>query len=155
MRTIETNLYQFSELSEQAKQKAIENLWDINVNFNWWGFTYEDAENVGIEIRGFDLDRGGYCDLICDDDCIEVAQNIIKNWGSDCDGYSIAQKFIEDFKTVSEDDLSDLEQQFTKDLSYVYLEMLREEYKYQTSEQAIIETIEANEYEFTENGKLC
>jgi len=32
--------------------------------------------------------------------------------------------------------------------------MLQKEYEYQMSDEAIIETIEANEYEFTENGKL-
>jgi hypothetical protein len=32
--------------------------------------------------------------------------------------------------------------------------MLRQEYEYLTSEGAIIETIEANEYEFTEEGRM-
>jgi hypothetical protein len=32
--------------------------------------------------------------------------------------------------------------------------MLSKEYDYQTSEEAIIETIKANDYDFTENGNL-
>jgi predicted transcriptional regulator len=32
--------------------------------------------------------------------------------------------------------------------------MLQKEYEYLTSEEAIIETIEANEYEFTEKGEM-
>ena len=35
------------------------------------------------------------------------------------------------------------------------LTLLRREYDYFTSEEAIIETIEANEYEFDENGNLA
>lgn len=152
MRTKVINLYSFDELSEEAKQKVISELWDINVNFNWWQFTYEDAENVGIEIQEFDIDKR-YCKLICDDDCIEVAQNIVKNWGNACSGYSLSEKFIEDFKTVSEDDLSDLEYQYTKELSKIYLNILAKEYDYLTSKDAIVETIQANEYEFTEDGE--
>jgi hypothetical protein len=41
-----------------------------------------------------------------------------------------------------------------KDILYEYLEMLRQEYEYQTSEEAIIETIEANEYTFLEDGTM-
>ena len=33
--------------------------------------------------------------------------------------------------------------------------MLRNEYEYLTSEEAVIESIRANEYEFTEDGKLA
>jgi len=32
--------------------------------------------------------------------------------------------------------------------------MLQKEYEYETSEEAIVETIKANEYEFTEDGNL-
>ena len=38
MRIIETNVYEFDELSEEGKEKAISNLSDINVDFEW----YED-----------------------------------------------------------------------------------------------------------------
>ena len=57
MKTHTINTYSFNELSEEAQQKAIENLSDINVNFDWWNFTYEDAKNIGLKITSFDLDR--------------------------------------------------------------------------------------------------
>jgi hypothetical protein len=45
----ETKKYQFSELSETAKESAIENLAWINVeHYEWWEFVYDDAKNVGI-----------------------------------------------------------------------------------------------------------
>lgn len=41
MRTITTitTAYTFRELSDEAKQKAIQNLWNINDDCEWWGFT--------------------------------------------------------------------------------------------------------------------
>ena len=57
MKTLTINLYQFSELSDEAKEKAISNLSDINVDFDWWTNTYEDAARIGLKITSFDLDR--------------------------------------------------------------------------------------------------
>ena len=36
MRTIETKIYTFNELSDEAKVKAIDNYRDINVDHEWW-----------------------------------------------------------------------------------------------------------------------
>lgn len=45
--------------------------------------------------------------------------------------------------------------ELVRDLEYCYVKMLRDEYEYQTSAEQIIESIRANEYEFTENGDLA
>jgi hypothetical protein len=50
--------------------------------------------------------------------------------------------------------LIEIEEKYTKNLSECYLYMLKNEYEYLTSEKCIIETIEANDYYFTENGKV-
>jgi type I restriction-modification system DNA methylase subunit len=52
MRTETTTrtLYTFDELSETAKEKALEVYRDINLNFDWWDGTYEDAKNIGLKI---------------------------------------------------------------------------------------------------------
>lgn len=42
MRTIETTVYTFDELSDSAKQKALDADRDRDVDHNWWEFTYED-----------------------------------------------------------------------------------------------------------------
>jgi hypothetical protein len=39
------------------------------------------------------------------------------------------------------------------DLRKEFLKQLKDEYEYQTSEEAIVETLEANEYLFTKEGK--
>ncbi len=85
MKEVTIKLYEFDELSERAQEEAIEKLSDINVDYDWWKYVYEDAERIGLKINEFDLER---------------------------------------------------------------------EYDYLTSGEAIIETIRANEYYFTEDGTL-
>lgn len=174
MRIKETKVYQFSELNEDAKQKALEHMTDIHVDFDWYEHIYSDAETIGCEINGFDIDRGNYCDLELKWTGFEVADAIVKNHGEQCETYKTASQFLADYdslvmkhsdgkntKVVAEDnecdfdnDLDDLEVEFKKSLSEDYRIILSNEYDYLTSEKAIIETIEANEYEFDEHGNL-
>ncbi len=58
-------LYTFDELPDSAKQKAVDSLWDLNVDYDWWELTYDELTEAGqaigigsTRIKGFDLDRG-------------------------------------------------------------------------------------------------
>jgi len=164
MKTKTINIYSFNELSEEAKKTAIEKLYDINVNHDWWEFTYEDAKNIGLKITSFDLDRNRHAkgELILS--FAEVIANILKDHGETCDTYKTAEKYMEWWQPVfnkymeteeGEEELMEIEEDFLKDLLEDYSIILQREYEYLTSEEAIIETIEANEYEFTEGGKLA
>lgn len=172
MRTETTTrtLYLFDELSEDEKNAAIEKLWDLNVDHDWWDVVYMDAEDIGLKIHGFDLDRhdieGRFTRA-----ANEVAQNIINNHGDMCETYKTAKAFMNDWEPIftaymdetsadyesreSEEKMLDLESEFLHSLLEDYWIMLRKEYEYMTSEEAIKETIEANEYEFTEAGELA
>jgi len=168
-RTIRTKVYKFNELNETAKQKAIEKLSDINVESEWWEFVYEDAKQIGLKITGFDIDRS-YCEGDFILSANEVAQNIINNHGEQCETYKAAVEFTEEWQPVfanymdetsenyeskqSEDKLMELEDDFKNSLCEDYRIILSKEYEYLTSKEAIIEIIEANEYEFTADGKL-
>lgn len=171
MRTIETTLYTFDELNETAKVAALEKLHDLNTDHDWWCFVYDDAKCVGIEIIGFDIDRGNYCDGKFIDDAISCADAIIKEHGSYSPTYKLAKQFQTDrdkiiddaprdedgeFRDEAEvdDNLDDIENEFLVDIKEEYLGLLRLEYEYKTSDEAITETIEANEYEFTANGEM-
>jgi hypothetical protein len=171
MRTemIEKKYYKFDELSEDAKQKAIEKLYDLNVDFDWWQFTYEDAENIGLKIKEFDLDRGSYVKGEFTDNAENVANKIIAKHGESCDTYQTAKNYLKDLSELTaknlidnveeeypEDflDTEDLDKDFLRSLCEDYRTILQHEYDYQTSEAAILETIEANEYEFDEEGNL-
>lgn len=174
MKTIEIKLYSFDELSDEAKQKAIEKLSDINVKYDWWNTTYEDAENVGLKITAFDIDRASYVHGEFIFPAIAVSAKIIQEHGKDCATHKTALKFSADYDVLvakysdgidktkvtyeNEDTFNQesgaLENDFLNSLCEDYLKILRDDYEYQTSEEAIIEMIIANKYDFTEDGKL-
>lgn len=170
MKTIEVKLYQFSELSDEAKKNAIEKLSDINVEFAWWLLAYEDAERIGLKITSFDLDQNRHAEGHFLLSPAEVAQNIFNNHGVNCETYKTAQSFINEWQPLfanyldegnedyenreSEYKLQDMEDDFLKSLLEDYSIMLQNECEYLQTDEAIIETIEANEYDFTEDGKL-
>jgi hypothetical protein len=173
MRTVRTKVYKFDELQPEAKNKAIQQFSDINVDYEWWNFTYEDADNIGLKIKGFDIDRGSYCKGEFVDSAYYVANKIKENHGETCETYKTAIAFIAEWDAlvskysdgvttdkVAEDneydfdnEAEDLESEFLKSICEDYRIILSKEYDYLTSEEAIIETIRSNEYEFTKDGK--
>lgn len=168
MRTITKNLYQFEELSEEAKQKAVTTLYDINVGHHWWDCTYEDAANIGLKITGFGLDRDRHAEGEFILSACEVAQNIFNNHGETCDTFKTATDFMQNWQPVfneymdensghyeshdHEQTMLELEAEFLKYLLEDYSIILQNESEYLMSDEAIIETIHANEYEFDEDG---
>ena len=56
MRTIETKVYEFDELTEEQKEKTTEKLWDVNVNYEWWESVYEDAVRMGA-LLGIEIEQ--------------------------------------------------------------------------------------------------
>ena len=104
MRIVETKVYKFEELSDEAKEKAIQEFWDINVDFPWWESVYDDAKNIGLVIEEFDLDRGSYVKgkFIEDADC--VAKNIIKEHGKSCDTVQTAKDYLIEHPEISTKD---------------------------------------------------
>ncbi|PIV84826.1 MAG: antitoxin of toxin-antitoxin stability system, partial [Nitrospirae bacterium CG17_big_fil_post_rev_8_21_14_2_50_50_9] len=57
MRTVETRIYQFDELSDKAKGKARDWYRESIADWDWWDFLYDDAQEIGMEIKDFDLCR--------------------------------------------------------------------------------------------------
>lgn len=96
MRTeiIERKLCTFEELPEDIQEKAIEKLWDINVNFDWWENVYEDAETIGLKISEFDLDRASYVKGAFLQSAYDVAQAIIKEHGPHCETVKTAENYL-------------------------------------------------------------
>lgn len=79
--TITKELYNYDELPEDIKEKVINNLYDINVDYNWWdfdghtGFTAKEIKRYRLDINHctdllkfkemyFDLDRGSYIQFV-------------------------------------------------------------------------------------------
>ena len=173
MRIKETKVYQFAELSDKAKESAVNNMANINIDYEWWENTFYDAEHTALlKLTAFDTDR--FCDGEFIEDAEETAKKIISEHGKNCDTLLTAREYMTDrnnlvkkysdgkqIDIVTEDneydfdnDLDDLNSEFLKSILEDYRIILRKSYEYLSSEKAIIETIEANEYEFTEDGEL-
>jgi len=176
MRTIEIQAYKFNELDEQTRLQVIEDNIYINVEYDWWDCTYETLKECRIKVNSFDIGRRQECEIEFLEDGYAIATSIVETFGeamdivkdaenfikdrdaivkkygegNDTDGYSVKYEFYDEFDEEEED----LTHEFQRELSCEILHWLRDEYEYLTSEQAIIETIEANEMEFTEEGKL-
>jgi hypothetical protein len=159
MKEIKTIVYDFDELSESAKQKALNELYDINVNDGWWDFDYEDAENIGVKIIGFDIGRGNYCNGKMNLTLQDSIEKVLSEHGATCETYKTALEYKTKIDRLEENDdfddkLQEIEEEYLKDMLENYLVILRNEYEYQTSEERIKETIKANEYTFTADGEL-
>jgi len=174
MRIKETKVYQFDELSESAKEKAVELLADINVDIEWWEFIYEDAAQVKLKLIEFDIGRGSYCKGDFIEYAKDTADAIVVNHGESCQTHKTAMDFGDDsaqlymkYPVKLDDDGDDdnewdrdkeqemLDAEFLQSILEDYRIILQKEYEYLTSRESIIETIKANEYEFTEGGKLA
>lgn len=173
MKTKTINLYEFNELSPAAKQKAIEGLGDINVMDGWWDFVYEDANSIGLIIESFDIDHAS-CKGKLEYSLMETCDLILKEHGIDTPTYKTAIDFqgrwkelvkkYSDGVTIDivawenesdfDNEADELEDDFRKELLEEYLVILRKEYEALISDEMIIETIKANEYTFTKDGKL-
>lgn len=145
-------IYKFDELSEQAQSNVMTLLLHINVEHDWWEYIGDELNRQGSKLVGFDIGRSNYCELEISD-CESFAKEIVNDHGKTCDTYKLASEFLESL--TDDDDLNnELEHEFKRAISEEYLSMLRREYEYLTSEEAIKETIECNEYEFTEDGRI-
>ena len=157
MKTKTINLYEFDELSDQAKQRAIANNCGINVDYwEWYHSVYDDAENIGLKITGFDLDRNRHCTGKAVDDVLTIAHKIKTEHGFDTPTYELANEFIKDYAALDEDidadELRDFKNEFLKSILEEYSILLQKEYEWLMSEDAIVDSLRANEYEFLEDG---
>ena len=197
MRTIETTVYKFSELSEAAKEKAIENWNRDGLDYEWWDAVYEDAKTIG-ELMGIKVDKiffSGFWsqgDGACfegsyeykkgsvkavrdyapqDEDLHKIVKGLQAEQRRNFYGLSAEVKqrghYMHEFCTEidvadNRDNapwrVSDEVEEAIKDLlrdfmRWIYRNLEREN-DYLTSAEAVTETIEANDYEFTEAGDM-
>lgn len=157
MKTKQIKTFSFEELTESAKDRALNQFRYVNVEyFEWYHNVYYDAERIGIKITGFDIDRGSYCTgkFLSTHWSIDVANKIMEEHGKDCETYKIAEKFLQDYHNLSEEDeVTELDDEFLKNILEEYLTMLKNEFEYHTSDDAISEWIIGNDIVFDESGK--
>lgn len=174
MRKIETFAYTFNELSAAGKEEAINNLRDINVDYDWWVDIYEDAKIAGLKITSFGLDRDRNAKGEFTESAEECARLIMYCQGEDRGTFKTALNFLaerselvkkysdgintdivaEGNENDFDDECDDLEDDFLKSILKDYAIILQERSEYLQTDKLVIETIEVDGYEFTEEGKL-
>ena len=197
MKTKEIKIYEFKELDKKTKEKALENLRDINVNHDWDEYTLQEFcdelsdigfENADIKYSGFWSQGDGLC---FDADinlskilehlkyskrdiarAVKLEENdylnfqIVKTSNAnmyshentryvDNRGYGDLSKSIGIYKSdILIDKIEKDIEEFRHELCKKFYKLLDEEYDERTSDEQIIETIDANEYMFNSSGEL-
>ena len=184
MRIMETEVFKFDELSDEGKEKAVDRLRESNVDYDWWDARsnlYPEAVNevMGIEPGDkiyFNIDRNWYLQYR-DIQVIDFKEKVFLTWlgiparlqiGLDVGftnktyGGSSAASTAVEFYWNGQHDLPSKYQAYLDNAEEVFsdwvercLRILRDEYEYLISDEAIIETIEANEFEFLASGELA
>jgi hypothetical protein len=159
MRTVSTNLYSINELSDSVKAKVLDK---YRYEFSDWYYqdiTYDAHESSHMSIDEFNLDHSY---IVCEfnTSAEDTAHTVIKNHGESCASYTIASNFLsalsslesqpENYDSLTAMDF--LEEQFLEDMGEYYLNMLKSEYENCSSDEYVTEMLEANGYEFLENG---
>ena len=164
--TTTQTIYRYTELSEKAKEKALEWAYEGAFDHPWWeDIIYEDAARIGLKITGFDLDRNRHATGDYLTGSKECAEAIVGEHGESCETYKTAQAFLTklsilEAKSESYDDedydeeREDLGDEFLKSILKEYSTMLQTEADYRGSREALEETISCNDWEFTEDGKF-
>ena len=173
--TTTRTLYTFDELSDEAKEQARDWYQEGALDYDWWDCTYEDAATIGLKIEGFDLDRNRHVDGRLTVSGTDSCRLIMKEHGESCDTYKLAVGFLPQFEALDkkledmqaneenedkenewdiEDDIDELEKDYTYQLREEYASMLQNECEYLLSDESVDETILANGYEFTESGHI-
>ncbi len=182
MKNLTVSAYKFDELSIEAREKAINTLSDINVYSDWSDYLIDEFKrclhnigfsNVDVLCSGF-YSQGDGLSFTGDFDSSEM----LTNGFTPLDSAAI-NTFVEvmDFKhcyfSVSRNSYSrychentmqidsDLDSRFDdkllelcRDIASEFYLMLEKEYDYLTSPDAIIETINCNDYWFDIDGNL-
>lgn len=158
MRTQTINLYQFSELSKEAKEKALKHFADINFTDNWWDSYDVEINDLWLELTWFDHH---YCNISMWDTLLNVCNKIIAEHGETTDTFKTADRFKKRLEKYMltwptdieiEDKLNEMTDEFIEAIEKDFWKIFREQMYYMATDKAIIDTIEANEYEFTEDG---
>ena len=146
-------VFQFSELSERAKERARDWFRQGALDYEWWDSVFEDAKTVGIVITEFDLGHGTIKGRLTID-AASCARRIIKEHGPTCDTHKTALEYLPGLEAERSDpdDPQKVAEEFEQQILECYLIMLRHEEEFLTSDEQVDESITANEYEFLENG---
>jgi hypothetical protein len=175
MKTKTYKVYKFNELTKEQKEKAIKNLWDINVRHNWDEWVL-DEEKSRLEELGYSDIEIYYSGFYSQGDgasftatgniekLVEKASHkkdielitfhrLFNDYCPECSmmiDIDYNTEKLPDYRDTLEDNLL---KNARNEAKAIY-KHLQNEYDYLTSDDAIIETILANDYDFREDGNI-
>ena len=160
MKTIETKVYTFDELSDEAKERALN--WMLTVSYDDdYHVTdlCEDAKNIGLNIIQLDDYKSNKGAFITS--ALSCANSIVAEHGDTCETYKTAKNFLKEVAAIEypedSEDSEDLREAQDNEFLHTLLEdyriMLNKENEYRSSREYLTDNILANEYTFTEDGK--
>lgn len=166
------------EMPPEVREKVLQKMWDINVSFpEWWDSCVDSLEESLQEIAVtilpdknkhkiyFSSDREWYAyapNARVDDDKkflraaiksgVKLTKDEIRN--ALTNGVSISNstsRFPRNLVSLGWDEHEGLTK-FLNEFFTTFLHSVNKEYEYQTSEEAVVESLVANEYEFDVDG---
>lgn len=168
---IETTVYTFDELHAAAKEKARDWWREGGLDHNWYEPVYTDAAVIGLQLKEFEIDSASFIRNVIGEiitSAPQVAETIKEQHGDSCQTYIHAQKYLYALENIAESPAGDgdsaergiyeqerqeLDDNFLTGLLSCYKDILQQELEHIQSDEHIDETIRANEYTFTIDGK--
>lgn len=158
MRTIETKVFLFNELSDEAKEKAREWFRTGDDLFHWSG-EYIDSintfcEHFRVKLTDWSVEPFGYFNFKTDADNSHFRGLKLKSVNPDhcptgfCADVTLWSTFYEVFKTKG-----NALHAFNEALYECFKEW-RDDWEYHYSNESIDNNIRLNEYEFLESGRI-
>ena len=196
MKTKTIEIYSFDELGETAQAKVIDTMRDLNTDYEWYDFIYDDVKEIG-SMLGIEIDNiyfsgfysqgdgaqftGSYAyskgaskrlrqhapqdtELHAISDNLQSIQRkhfyalsaTVKSTGRYSHEYGTTIAVADDRayhwnNAEADDSITECLRDFMR---WIY-SRLESEYEYLTSEEAIRESIQANDYDFYSDGTLA
>lgn len=178
--TKEYTVYDYNDLlaNKELKERVLQNLYDINIYYNWWNDIFEcwadtlapkgfkncmltefDVDRRTIDVR-FDFDLS----ILIENSKLTLKEKKILNYlykndlydiyNSEFDGIDYTRDNHSCIRSLIHKFESELKERID-DINLSILDELREEYDARTSEEWILETIQINGYEFLEDGTIA
>lgn len=160
MQTKTYTIYTFDELDESAKDKARQWYREGALDYEWWDI-YPDDYALDEKHFYFDLYRRTI-DIRPSRSAEDTAKHIVENHGEHCDSYIVAKEYLtkldafdygdDEYDYGKKEALEEMADDFMQQLGECVLSSLIKEEEYLMSDEAVDESILANEYTFDENG---
>lgn len=158
MHTETVTIYTFAELPERAKERAISDWRSRGIPYDWWDESINSlkafTEHFGVRIKDYSVGGYSYSYVTTDAENRHFRGRKLRDFDPDhmptgyCADCALWGTFHAEWKKTG-DALGAFNEALDAWVRDVVADM-----EYQDSDEAIAETLEANDYQFTEDGEV-